>query len=314
MKIGFFGSAEFAVPSLEAILNSGHKVISVITQPDRKKGRGLCVSETAVKKAALGAGLPIYQPADVNSSQAVSRLKDLKPDLFVVAAYGQILSQEVLDIPSLMPVNVHASMLPKYRGAGPINWAIINGDKESGVTIIKMSKEMDAGPIILSKGIDIGQEDDAVTLEDRLARSGADLLPVALKLIEDKAYNLKIQDEAGVTFAPKLKKEDGCIDWIKSAFDIHNLVRGCILWPGAFTYYRGQMLKIYKTRILPLSSPGQGGISGRIIRVSKDGIAVAAGEGFLVIEELQVEGKRRMPAYEFISGHKINVNEVLGKK
>jgi len=318
MNIVFFGSSNFAVPSLKALITSGRKVSCVVTQPDRQKGRGLSLGSTEIKRVALEFGLRLYQPQKVNTPEATEFLKDLSPDLFVVIAYGQILAPEILKIPKILPLNVHGSLLPKYRGAAPINWAIIKGEKATGISIIKMVREMDAGPIIFQEEADINEDDTAITLEGKLSRLAQGLLPGVIKNIELKNYKLITQDEGKVSFASRLKKEDGLIPWGKSAQDIYNLIRGCLGWPGALTYYKGKLLKIYKakvsSRVLGFLSSQVRRLPGEIINVSKEGIVVATGEDSLVIEELQMEGKRRMKAEEFIAGHKICIGEVLKRK
>jgi len=314
MNIIFFGSSDFAAPSLEALLTSGYKISCVVTQPDRRKGRGLNLSGTVIKTIALESGLRIYQPKQINTSEARGLLKKLEPDLFVVIAYGQILSRQILDIPKILAINVHASILPKYRGAAPINWAIINGEKNTGLTIIKMTEKMDAGPIIAQKTMEISDEDTAVTLENRLSEETAELLLDSLKSIAANNYNLKSQDKNMVSLAPKLKKEDGLINWAKPAQNIYNLIRGCLEWPGAFTYYNGKLLKVYKAKVGLRVSRFLSSHPGEIIDVSKEGIAVATGKDNLSIEELQIEGKRRMKIEEFIRGHKILKGEILGQK
>lgn len=314
MNIVFFGSDNFGVPSLKALLSNNHNISCVVTQPDRKKGRGLFLSSTVIKKVALELGIKIYQPYRVNTPETIKFLKDLSPDLFVVIAYGQILSQEILDIPKVLSINIHASLLPKYRGAAPVNWAIIRGEEITGVTVMKMAREMDAGPIILQKALDIADEDTAVTLEDSLSHLGVELLLDALKSIESRNYNLMPQDEGKASFAPKLKKENGRINWNLSARDIYNLIRGCLNWPGAFTYYQRKLLKIYKAKVSSGVLEFSSYRPGEIISVSKEGISVVTGKDNLTIEELQIEGKRRMSVEEFIAGHKICIGETLGKK
>jgi len=314
MNIVFFGSSNFAVPSLKALITKGEKISCVVTQPDRQKGRGLTLESTQIKRVSLEFGLRVYQPQKVNTPEVIEFLKDLSPDLFVVIAYGQILGQEILDIPKIFSINVHGSLLPKYRGAAPINWAIIKGEKTTGITIIKMVREMDAGPIIFQREIDISDDDTAITLEDKLSRKAQEILPDVIKNIEVKSYKLITQDEGKASFAPRLKKEDGLIPWDKSAQDIYNLIRGCFGWPGAFTYYQGKLLKIYKATVIRLSGYPVTPLPAEIIKVSKEGIVVATGKDNLIIEELQMEGKRRMKAEEFISGHKILPKEILGKK
>jgi methionyl-tRNA formyltransferase len=228
-------------------------------------------------------------------------------------AYGQILSQEVLDIPELMPVNIHASLLPRYRGAAPINWAIINGDKKTGVTIMYVTAKMDAGPAIAQKEIEIEDKDTALILEDKLSICGAQLLMVALEAIEKRDYCLTEQQEEEAVYAPKLKKDTGVIDWTASAVNIHNQIKGLHPWPGGFTTYRKKMLKIFSTQVLPVF-PSHKPLPGEVIRADQHGIVVACGRGFLEVKELQLEAGKRMPAQSFISGHKLVAGEVLGKK
>ncbi|MDP3732029.1 MAG: methionyl-tRNA formyltransferase [Candidatus Omnitrophota bacterium] len=314
MNIVFFGSSHFAVASLKALKNSGHKVSCVVTQPDKKQGRGLSIGATAIKELAREFNLKIFQPENINIPEAIKPLKGLNPDLFVVIAYGQILSSGIFNIPKIFSLNVHASLLPKYRGAAPINWAIIKGEKIAGITVIKMTKEMDAGPIIQQKETEISNLDTSITLEDKLSGLATQLLLSTLLSIEDNNYNLIPQDENEVSFAPKLKKEDGRIDWNKAACDIYNLIRGCISWPGAFTNYKGKLLKIYKARVSSQVSKFASSNPGEILEATKEGIVVATGKDNLIIEELQIEGKRRMRAEEFIAGHKVCIGEIFNKK
>lgn len=210
-----------------------------------------------------------------------------------------------------MPINIHASLLPRYRGAAPINWAIINGDKSSGVTIMFVTLKMDSGPVIMQKEIKIEDKDTSVTLEEKLRLAGAELLVDALKIIDSRSYRLVEQDEDKVIIAPKLKKEDGLIDWATSAVDIHNQIRGVLPWPGAHTRYKGKILKIFQSDILPLF-PNHKPVPGEVVRANKDGIVVASGRGFLNLKELQLEAGKRMPAQSFIIGHKLAVGEILG--
>jgi methionyl-tRNA formyltransferase len=310
MKIVFLGSAHFALPALEALIKGKHNISCVVTQPDKKKGRYLHLGVTDVKALALQAGLKVFQPENINSASAVGLLKSLNADLFVIVAYGQMLSQAVLDIPKIFPLNIHASLLPKYRGAAPINWAIIRGEKVSGVTIMQVIRKMDSGAIIMQEKIAVHENDDAVLLESKLRDLGAELLLKSIQAIKNEDYKLISQDEEKVSFAPKLKKNDGLIDWSKSALEIYNLIRGALPWPGAFTYYQDKLLKIYKARII-ISQVRKFASSqvGQVLDVSKKGIAIATGKDVLIIEELQIEGKRRMKAEEFISGHKIHPSE-----
>ncbi|MGA2775508.1 MAG: methionyl-tRNA formyltransferase [Candidatus Omnitrophota bacterium] len=312
MKIVFFGSSEFAVPSLRALIEAHHEIPYVITQADKKSGRGLHLSVTPVKDTARQLGLEVYQPGDIRAAEVESYLRNLSADLFVVIAYGRILPQDILDIPKFFSINVHASLLPKYRGAAPINWAIIRGEKTTGVTVIKMDSSMDTGAVISQKKALISDADTAQSLGEKLSKIGSELLIDTIKLIENNKFKLTPQIEPDATFASKMKKEDGLIDWGVSAKEIFNLIRGCFGWPGAFTYYKGKLLKIYKARIgsrvREWLSPR---VPGEVIDVSKEGIVVAAGTGNLVIQELQIEGKRLMKIEEFALGHKIKAGDIL---
>ncbi len=310
MKIIFFGSAHFAVGALEALIKAKAEIVCVVTQPDKKKGRHLHVSGTDVKSTAVAAKLKIFQPESIKSKESVNFLKSLEADLFVIVAYGQIFSQEVLDIPKLMPINIHASLLPLYRGAAPINWAIINGDKQSGVTIMFVTLKMDSGPVILQKEVKIEDKDTSVILEEKLRDCGAELLIDTLKIIDSRNYRLVEQDEDKVILAPKLKKEDGLIDWGSSAVDIHNQIRGLLPWPGASTRYRGKVLKIFQSDVLPLF-PNHRPVPGEVVRADKDVIIVACARGFLAIKELQLEAGKRMSAQSFIIGHKLTTGQIL---
>ncbi|MFH1678540.1 MAG: methionyl-tRNA formyltransferase, partial [Candidatus Omnitrophota bacterium] len=227
MNIIFLGSSKFAVPALSCIISSSHNVLCVVTQPDRLSGRGLILSSTEVKKTARANRLRIYQQEDINSNESVEFLSSLGADVFVVVAFGQILSKPVLEIPRIMPINLHASLLPKYRGAAPVRWAIINGESQSGLTIIKMVSKLDAGPIILQEKVYIEGSDDAIMLEEKLSRLGGDLTSRALDVIQEGKCNLIAQNDKDATLAKKLKKDDGLICWDKPSRDICNLIRGC---------------------------------------------------------------------------------------
>lgn len=310
MKIAFFGSAHFAVFSLEALAEAGYDISCVVTQPDRKKGRGLGLAATEVKAAAARHSIELFQPERVNDPGSVAFLRSLNAELFVVVAYGQILSSALLAVPKICCVNLHASLLPKYRGAAPMQWAIIKGERQTGLTVIKMAPAMDAGPVILSEAVSIDDLDTSLTLEDKLSGAGAQLLRKALDRIGQGAVTFTPQDETKASFAPKLKKQDGHVNWSASAREIHNLVRACLGWPVAFTGLQGRPLKLYKTS--PGGELGSGGkAAGEIIRISHAGISVACGQGVLVIEELQAAGGRRMGAKEFVAGHALSVGAVF---
>ncbi len=307
MKIVFLGSAHFAQVSLARLAKTEHAIACVVTQQDKKQDRGMCVRPTPVKEFALENGLPVYQPADINSPEAAARLKGYGADVFVVIAYGQKLSQQLLDMPAVMPVNIHASLLPYYRGAAPINRALINGETVTGVTAMKMVHRMDAGPVILQKECAITPQDTAETLERSLAQLGADLLVEALDLLAAGKAVLFEQDEAKATHAAKLKKADGLIDWSLPAKQVIDRVRGCQPWPGAFTYYKGKLLKIFALH--RSSSVAGGAMPGEVAAVSKHELLVKCADGLLALDRVQAEGGTSMPVTEFIAGHKVCAGE-----
>jgi len=307
MNIVFFGTSEFAIPALRGLLGSRHKVLTLVTQPDRKSGRHLIISPPPTKVLALTKDVPVYQPTDASGKESVGYLKKLNADLFIVVSFGQILKKEVLNLPMSYSINLHGSLLPKYRGAAPTNWAIINGDETSGVTIIKMNEKMDEGDIILKKEIEIDTEDTNITLSEKLSEIGADALLEVIDLIAGKK-DLKFtrQDPPAATYAPKLKKKDGLIDWGQDAIDIHNRVRGLIPWPSAYTHYEGKILKVLKTE-LPDFDPEEGAKAGEVVEAGKNrGIIVRAGSGCLAIKYLQLEGKKVLDADSFVRGHRIS--------
>ncbi|MFC1804537.1 methionyl-tRNA formyltransferase [Candidatus Omnitrophota bacterium] len=314
MDIVFFGSSDFSIPSLRALASSGNRLLYLVTQPDRKKGRGLQLGATIAKQAANDLGIKVYQEQDINAGRSLEFLKGLGADLFVVVAFGQILSKELLNIPKKLCVNAHASLLPKYRGAAPVNWAIIKGEAESGVTLIKMSQKMDAGPVIMQEKVNISLDETSLCLEQRLAELSAKLLLKCIDAIKQDDLTFTAQDQAEVSFASKLKKQDGLIDWKSSAHKLHDLVRGSLPWPGAFTYYNGKLLKIYKSSVSLSSSAGNNAGAGMVLEVSVNGITVATSKGALLIKEVQLAGKKRMAAQEFISGSRIAAGDLLGKK
>jgi methionyl-tRNA formyltransferase len=309
MKIIFFGSARFGDPSLKKLIEACYQIPLVVTQPDRFKGRGMKLGSTQIKELAEQARLKVFQPEDINSPEAINLLKKYQPDLFVIIAYGQKFSPEVLNIPSIMPINVHASLLPKYRGAAPINWAIINGDRLTGNTIMKVVPRMDAGPMILQSQITINPDDDALTLEEKLSEDSAVMLLKAVNLIESEKFELIPQDDSLSTMAPKLCTAVAKIDWYKPAEKIHNLVRGCVNWSSAFTKFNGKILKIYKTRLETVEAGPKESVPGQVLAVSQKGIIVATGNGCLSLQELQLEGKSRLTVGEFLSGNKIDPGE-----
>lgn len=310
MNIVFMGSAEFAVPSLTALARSGQKISLVITQPDKKRNRGMKIESTPVKTAALSLGLDIFQPADINSQESVEFLRGSRADLFVVIAYGQKLSGEILSLPAVMALNVHASLLPRYRGAAPVNWAVINGEKETGVTLMKMNSRMDAGPLLASKTLAIQPKDTAGSLLEVLSGYAAEILINGIASIESGSYELASQDENLVVLAPKLSKKNGLIDWSMRAESISNLIRGCVPWPGAYTYFNGKILKIHAAEVFVRGNTGSR--PGTVVQADGDDLVIAAGDNCVRILSLQLEGKREICASEFISGHRITPGEILG--
>lgn len=314
MKIIFFGSASFAVESLKALIEK-HEVMAVFTQPDRKKGRHLMLGLTPVKICAQENGVDIYQPDNVNDHKVIEQLKGFNADLFVVISFGQKLSRQILEIPKFYSINVHGSILPRWRGAAPINYAIISGDKHTGITIMKMNEYMDRGDIILTKTIEI-KDDDMPALTKRLAILGKELLLKAMDKIEKNDVQFTKQDEKKATYAGKLTKKDGLINWNEKAAVIHNRIRGLLPWPCAYTYYRGAFLKILKSSLVNLDQEKEKQIvAGKILEICKKrGIIVTCGDGVLLIETLQPEGKKAMTAYDFVLGHHVQKGDSLGEK
>ena len=310
MKILFLGTSKFAIPSLRALAQSVHEILAVITQPDRRRGRGLRVMAPPVKDEAEKLGLKIKQLKDVSSSQSQDFLKKYDADLFVVVSFGQILKEVVLKIPKIFSVNLHASLLPKYRGAAPINWVLINGEKVSGVTVIRMSEGLDAGDMILSREEPIRADDDAEILGKRLADVGAEVLVKAISQIADGKAIMKPQDKTKVTLAPSLKRKDGLIDWSKSSRQIADHIRGMTPWPSAFTYYKQKMIKLCKADQVKVENSEVS--AGTIIKASaEDGIVVKAGESGcgVAIYQLQMEGRRAMEVSDFLRGHTIKIGD-----
>lgn len=308
MVVVFFGTPAFAVPTLEALLGSPHSVAAVVTQPDRPRGRGQKTTASPVKEAALAAGLPILQPASVKTAEFAAELSALRADIGVVAAYGQILTQPLLDTPRLGMINVHASLLPRYRGAAPVHRAVINGDRETGITIMRMVRALDAGPMIAVARVPIGPEQTSDELEGELAGAGSRLL---VRTIDDIAAARAIdapQDDAAATYAPRLAKDDGRIDWHWPAARIHNLIRGLHPWPHAVTFANGKRLILHRSRAAEASS---GKTPGTILDAAAEGIRVATGDGVLELVEIQAEGGRPMPAREFLAGHPLTPGTVL---
>ncbi|MDP7058605.1 MAG: methionyl-tRNA formyltransferase [Nitrospinaceae bacterium] len=302
MNIVFMGTPDFALPTLKQLHESTHNVQLVVTQPDRPKGRGRESTPPPVKQFAVENGLPILQPEKSTNPQVAQTLSELNADIFIVVAFGQILKENLLALPRHFCMNLHSSLLPKYRGAAPINWAIINGEAETGVTTMKMDAGLDTGDILLTDRVPIHFEEDAQSLHDTLATKGASLVLETLRQLEAGTLKPLPQNSSLSSYAPKLKKEDGLICWDNPALTIHNRVRGLSPWPGAFSYLGPKRLSIRKTEIT-VGEPSD--IPGDIIRTSDRGIEVGTRDGRIIITELQPEGKKRMSAKSFLAGHKI---------
>lgn len=313
MNIVFFGSSEFAVESLKALLKE-HNILAVFTQPDRKKGRHLHLGKTPVKVFAEENSITVFAPQDLLEPQVIAQLESFNADLFVVVSFGRKLSKTILEMPKYFCVNVHASLLPKYRGAAPINMAIVNGDKVTGVSIIKMNERMDCGDLILSKSVDINADDDALTLTEKLAGLGAQALVEVVGAIEKDKVSFKKQDELKAIVTKKLRKEDGLIKWEDKALNIHNKVRGLLPWPCAYTYYKGKFLKILKTTVLTDQVYKEQEVCpGEIVAIEKNrGVVVSTTKDLLLIKRLQIEGKCAMSAYDFVLGHHLKKGEKFG--
>ena len=310
MRIVFMGTPEFSVPSLQALTEAGHEIAAVVAQPDRPRGRGRVSAPPAVALAARRSDLPLLQPDRVREGEFIEALEAIAPELIVVVAFGQILPRRILDIPAKGCINLHASLLPRYRGAAPIQWAILRGEQTTGVTTMTMNEQMDAGDILLAREVPIQTGETAGALGGRLCREGAALLVETVRAIEEGRASPVSQDSTKVTLAPRLTKEDGRINWSDAARDIVNRVRAVTPWPGAFTNHGGKVLKIWKALE---GEAGRGAKAGSVIRAGGSGIAVAAGDGRAVLlTELQLSGKRRVAAGAFILGTKIAEGDILG--
>lgn len=310
MRIVFMGTPDFSVPTLEALVLGGHQVIAAVTQPDKPKGRGKAVLMTPVKEKALELSIPIYQPAKVREPEFIEILKELAPDVIVVVAFGQILPKEILDLPRYGCVNVHASLLPKYRGAAPIQWAVIDGEPVSGVTTMLMDVGLDTGDILETRELPLDKKETGGSLFEKLSRLGGELILSTLEKLENGTAVRTPQGEAGTSYAKMLTKSMGEIDWSMEALQIERLVRGLNPWPSAYTFLGGKTLKIWQAQVT------EGPLTGRPgrARVTKDGLLVETGKGFLSVTELQLEGKKRMDTAAFLRGFQLEDGIVLGER
>ncbi len=317
MKIIFMGTPDFAVGTLDALVEAGHNVTLAVTQPDRVKGRGKAVSMPPVKECAIKHGIPVFQPEKVKEAEAVERLRAEDADIIVVAAFGQILSKEILEMPKYGCINVHASLLPKYRGAAPIQWSIIDGEEKTGVTIMQMNEGLDTGDILTQREVPILSTETGGSLFDKLAETGAKLCVETITEIEKGNITPVQQDDSRSSYAKMLKKELGQIDFEKSAEETERLIRALNPWPSAYTTMDGNMVKIWETQVLPegegASETQETSKPGTITSVSKDFFTVACGKGQLKVLSLQKNGKKRMSAHDFMLGHTVTVGTVLGE-
>lgn len=311
MRIIFMGTPDFAVGALEALIQKGHEIALVVTQPDKPKGRGKAMQRTPVKEAALAHGIEVYQPRRVREAECVEYLRGQDADIIVVAAFGQILPKEILEMPRYGCVNVHASLLPKYRGAAPIQWAVINGEQVTGVTIMQMDEGLDTGDMLLKEEVALHKDETGGSLFGRLAQTGAALCVEALELIARGAIQPVPQNQEEATYTKMIKKQMGEVDWGKPARELERLVRGLNPWPSAYTYLDGRTLKIWQASVRQENGPAQE--PGTIVSVAKDSIEVQCGQGVLVLKEIQMEGKKRMGADAFLRGFPLEAGKRLGK-
>lgn len=320
MKIVFMGTPDYAVGALEALIAAGHEITAVVTQPDKPKGRSGQLVFPPVKECALKYGIPVFQPVKIKTEEAIAQLRSYEADVFVVAAFGQILSQEILDMPRYGSLNIHASLLPRYRGASPIQNVILKGEKVTGVTIMQMDAGIDTGDMLYKKEIAIERTDTFETLHDKLTILGGEAIVEALALLTDGKLMPEKQDNSISCYAPLIKKEMGRIDFQKNAGEIELLVRGMNPWPSAYTSYRGKQLKIWEARAEESEDSAAAGTAyaaerkpGQILDVCKDHVVIAAGKGILKIYSLQLEGKKRMSTRDFLLGVKMQAGELLGE-
>lgn len=309
MKIVFMGTPDIAVPCLQKIIDEGHEVIGVVTQPDKPKGRGKKLGMSPVKELALKYDIPVYQPIRARDDEFVQTLKHLNPELIVVVAFGQILPKAILDIPKLGCINVHVSLLPKYRGAAPINWVIINGEQKTGVTTMYMDEGLDTGDMILKSEVNLDDNITAGELHDEMMEIGADTLKQTIDLIEKGCAPRESQNHDEFSYAPIMNKSLGNIKWNNSAKEIHNLVRGVNPWPSAYTMYNGDTMKIWKTEVLGEKSDKT---PGTILKVDKDGIRISTKDNIILVKEIQMPGKKRVLVSEYIKGNTIESGAILG--
>ena len=310
MKVIFMGTPDFSVGTLEALAEAGHEVVLAVTQPDKPKGRGGKMQYTPVKEAALARDIPVYQPKKIREPECIEELKKYNADIMVVIAFGQILPKEILQMTPYGCINVHASLLPKYRGAAPIQWAVIDGEKVSGVTTMQMNEGLDTGDMILKTEIPLDPKETGGSLHDKLAEAGAKLCVETLKCLEDKTATWEPQGESTTAYAKMLDKNLGNINWNDPAVQIERLIRGLNPWPSAYTHWNDKVIKLWQADVVEDNTDQE---AGTIVKVEKDSFYVQTGEGLLKIEELQLQGKKSMDAGAFLRGNHLEYGEILKK-
>jgi methionyl-tRNA formyltransferase len=308
MKVVFMGTPDFSVPALCSLVEAGHEVLAVVTQPDKPKGRGKEISMTPVKKKALEYGIPVYQPVKARDPEFVKILADLKPDAMVIAAFGQLLPKSILDIPEFGCINIHASLLPKYRGASPIQYAVINGEEISGITTMMMAATIDTGDMFDQEVVVLDKKETGGSLHDKLGKVGGALILKTLKKLEDGTAVLKPQNEAEATHVRMINKEMGDINWSLDAVSIERLIRGLNPWPSAYTDWDGRMLKLWDADVVDQEYEG---VCGQVMETGKNHLIVKTGKGGLSIKELQLQGKKRMDIGDFLRGYQIENGTVF---
>lgn len=313
MKIIFMGTPDFAAGALRALIGAGYEIAAVVTQPDKAKGRSKELMPSPVKVCALEHNIPVLQPKRIKAPEAVEELRTYQADVYIVAAYGQILSQEILDLPKYGCLNIHASLLPKYRGAAPIQHVIIDGEERTGITIMQMDAGIDTGDMLYKKELIIAAEDTYETLHDKLMELGGEAVTEALALLEQGKLAPEKQEDSQSCYAPLIEKSMGEIDFSRTAAEIDRLIRGMTPWPSAYTVCRGRQLKIWKA-VPDMGKDVSGHVPGEILNVEKNSVTVATGKGVLWLSELQAEGKKRMTAHDFLLGVKLQPGEILGLK
>ena len=312
MKIVFMGTPDFAAAALKSLIDAGHEIVLVVTQPDKPKGRSGQLQTSPVKDVAVDAGIPVFQPAKIRLPEEVAELKKYDADVFIVAAFGQILSQEILDMPKYGCLNIHASLLPKYRGAAPIQYVIVNGEEKTGITIQQMNAGIDTGDILYTVETDIAEDETFETLHDRLTELGAKAITDMLPLLEQGKIVPVPQNDADSCYVKMIRKEQGHIDFSQSAITIERLVRGLNPWPSAFTFCNGKQMKVWVAKAIEDGSSAAAEECGTVVAVAKDSIDVQTSSGVLRIYELQLEGKKRMTTQAFLLGMKLPVGTKLG--